>query len=118
MSFSSPIGYCLLWRVLPVLLLSLSLGLSQLQHAVAGQKVPNSEVKVIQKLIFERKMAEAAPRLDTAMANYPDSGRLAFLLGQLYYSRFQIISATFMERCRRGSRLLKVVRSSRQRNKQ
>ncbi|MGR3096166.1 hypothetical protein, partial [Vibrio vulnificus] len=32
--------------------------------------------------------------------------------------RFQIISATFMERCRRGSQLLKVVRSSRQRNKQ
>ncbi|POB73103.1 hypothetical protein CRN62_12345, partial [Vibrio vulnificus] len=27
--------------------------------------------------------------------------------------RFQIISATFMERCRRGSQLLKVVRSSR-----
>ncbi|MCA3902316.1 ATP-binding protein, partial [Vibrio vulnificus] len=27
------------------------------------------------------------------------------------YSRFQIISATFMERCRRGSQLLKVVRS-------
>ncbi|WP_197278419.1 MASE1 domain-containing protein, partial [Shewanella sp. Sh95] len=34
------------------------------------------------------------------------------------YARFQIISATFMERCRRGSQLLKVVRSSRQRNKQ
>ncbi|AUL97860.1 hypothetical protein [Vibrio vulnificus] len=34
------------------------------------------------------------------------------------HSRFQIISATFMERCRRGSQLLKVVRSSRQRNKQ
>ncbi|POB72510.1 hypothetical protein CRN62_15250, partial [Vibrio vulnificus] len=33
-------------------------------------------------------------------------------------ARFQIISATFMERCRRGSQLLKVVRSSRQRNKQ
>ncbi|MFS1705030.1 phage integrase SAM-like domain-containing protein, partial [Alteromonas sp. AMM-1] len=33
-------------------------------------------------------------------------------------SRFQIISATFMERCRRGGQLLKVVRSSRQRNKQ
>ncbi|WP_415679484.1 phosphoenolpyruvate carboxykinase (ATP), partial [Vibrio mytili] len=32
--------------------------------------------------------------------------------------RFQIISATFMERCRRGGQLLKVVRSSRQRNKQ
>ncbi|MCT8860814.1 hypothetical protein, partial [Shewanella xiamenensis] len=27
------------------------------------------------------------------------------------WSRFQIISATFMERCRRGSQLLKVVRS-------
>ncbi|MFA0068306.1 sulfite exporter TauE/SafE family protein [Vibrio breoganii] len=38
----------------------------------------------------------------------------------LYFidARFQIISATFMERCRRGSQLLKVVRSSRQRNKQ
>ncbi|MFA0050296.1 hypothetical protein AB4403_04615, partial [Vibrio breoganii] len=31
--------------------------------------------------------------------------------------RFQIITATFMGRCRRGSQLLKVVRSSRQRNK-
>ncbi|WP_412501001.1 tetratricopeptide repeat protein [Shewanella chilikensis] len=85
MSSSSLIVNRLCWRVLPGLLLSLSLGSSLLQHAVAGQKVPNSEVKVIQKLIFERKMAEAAPRLDTAMANYPDSGRLAFLLGQLYY---------------------------------
>ncbi|PMG01794.1 hypothetical protein BCV00_17960, partial [Vibrio breoganii] len=33
------------------------------------------------------------------------------------YPRFQIITATFMGRCRRGSQLLKVVRSSRQRNK-
>ncbi|MBD8514420.1 hypothetical protein IFO68_17200, partial [Photobacterium sp. CAU 1568] len=36
----------------------------------------------------------------------------------LILARFQIISATFMGRCRRGSQLLKVVRSSRQRNKQ
>ncbi|WP_337909746.1 LysR family transcriptional regulator, partial [Vibrio cholerae] len=54
------------------------------------------------------------PRIHAFKELYP-SIDLKLLTGN---ARFQIISATFMDRCRRGSQLLKVVRSSRQRNKQ
>lgn len=84
MSSISPAGSRISRKRLPGLLLLLLGSVLPLQ-AVADKAVPASEIKVIQKLIFERKMAEAAPRLDAAIENYPDSGRLAFLLGQLYY---------------------------------
>ncbi len=84
MSSISPAGSRISRKRLPGLLLLL-LGSALPLQAVADKAVPASEIKVIQKLIFERKMAEAAPRLDAAIENYPDSGRLAFLLGQLYY---------------------------------
>ncbi|MCT8877856.1 hypothetical protein, partial [Shewanella xiamenensis] len=52
-------------------------------------------------------------------SKYPEKWEALGKVGYIYNNslsnsnkaRFQIISATFMERCRRGSQLLKVVRS-------
>ncbi|MDE1312684.1 hypothetical protein MCX36_20290 [Vibrio aestuarianus] len=80
-------------------------------------EITNSILKSVRKLMGN-KIQSLADITSALIVNPKYDNEVTEIYESSGYPRFQIISATFMDRCRRGSQLLKVVRSSRQRNKQ